>query len=269
MLVNRDLVDENAGVKRKGGVDPSVFVGQIYENKRGSRAEVVYYEDSKRVWICFLDDVGYVRSVGAKDLKKGDFKNPFHPSVYGMGCIGILTEDIKTHPLYKKCYSCWNSAVERCYSERWHKKFPTYEKCTICKDWLVFTNFFKWYINQVGSEIEGIQLDKDLLVRGNKVYSPETCCLVPCILNNIVLNNESSKGKYKRGVTFDRRCGVFQASISIRNKPKTLGVYKDEDSAHKAYLIAKKSVIVELANDWKGRVEDKVYFALLEWDVDV
>ena len=269
MLINRELENKNIDIKRKGGIAPSVFVGQIYVNKKGSKAEVVYYQNSKKVWICFLDDAGYVKSVGAGDLKKGNFKNPFHPSVYGIGCTGILSEDVKNHPLYKKAYSCWSSAVERCYSETWHRKFPTYEKCTVCDDWLIFTNFFKWFINQIGSEIEGIQLDKDLLIRGNKIYSPETCCLVPCILNNIVLNNESSKGRYKRGVTFDKRRGVFQASLSLKNKQKTLGVYKDEDSAHEAYLVAKKSIIVELANDWKGRVDDKVYFALLGWDVDV
>ena len=88
-------------------------------------------------------------------------------------------------------------------------------------------------------------------------------------MNNVVLNNESSKGVYKRGVTFDKRYGVFRASLNIKNKQTTLGVYKDEESAHEDYLLAKKSIIIELANEWKGKVDNKVYFALLEWDVDV
>lgn len=267
LLVNIYLENENKEAKRKGGVAPSVFKGQIYENKRGCKAEVICYKNSKNVSIRFLDDVGYIKSVGAKDLREGNFKNPFHPSVYGFGSTGVVTEDIKNHPLYKKACSCWRSAIERSYSKKWHKKFPTYQDCTVCEEWLLFTNFFHWFISEKGSDIKDFQLDKDLLFRGNRVYSPETCCLVPCILNNVILDNESSKGKYKKGVTFDKRTCVFQAKISVRNKNKTLGVYKDEDSAHKVYLAYKKQVILDLAEEWKSLIREDVYKALINWEL--
>ena len=78
-----------------------------------------------------------------------------------------------------KSYSVWHSMLQRCYDDKYHIKHPTYEGCTVCDEWLYFSNFKKWFDENY---IEGTQLDKDIFSK-NKVYSPETCCFVPREIN--------------------------------------------------------------------------------------
>ena len=109
-------------------------------------------------------------------------KNPYHPAVYGIGYIGEGEGE------KGRVYNIWKKVLQRCYSKEYHIKKPTYIGCSVVKEWLNFQNFAKWYKKNYKPEtMEGWHLDKDILVKGNKIYSPETCCFVPADINSLLL----------------------------------------------------------------------------------
>lgn len=138
-------------------------------------------------------------------------------------------------PYYKK----WKLMLERCYYTKFKEKRPTYEECTCCPEWLYFSNFKAWMETQ---DWEGKQLDKDLLIRGNKIYSPETCVFVSPEVNRFILESTATRGKYLIGVThYDEKTGKYMARCCnvMTGKQVTVGRYPSELLAHKAWLAFK------------------------------
>ena len=105
-----------------------------------------------------------------------------------------LEKDIGNAPAYQR----WFDMVRRCYSEKYHISKPTYIGCSVCAEWLYFSNFKKWYDENY---IDGFHLDKDILVEGNKVYSPEFCRFVPAYLNSLLTDRKNNRGDLPLGVT--------------------------------------------------------------------
>lgn len=137
-------------------------------------------------------------------------------------------------------YSKWEKMLERCYSLKYHKRNPTYIGCSVTPEWLYFSKFRLWMENQ---KWEGLQLDKDLLVKGNKVYGPNTCCFLPNAINTLFGHgNKKKNSRLPEGVRL--RHGKY--SISIRITPykkyfKTLPTLKE---AH-IHALEKKIEAVE------------------------
>lgn len=169
---------------------------------------------------------------------------------------GVMT------PAYKK----WHGMINRCYNTKKLKKRKTYGLCTVSEEWHDFQNFAKWFCSQKYND-RGYQVDKDLIVQGNKVYSPENCCLIPLELNNIFTDSGASRGDCPIGVTFYKRLGVYRARISINNEVICLGNFGDVDSASRAYISAKERHVKTKANEWRSRIDEPVYEALMKWRV--
>ncbi len=132
-------------------------------------------------------------------------------------------------------HSVWTSIIRRCYSEAYQKKQPTYSGCTVCDDWLYFTKFKAWMEQQ---DWKGKALDKDLLLEGNKIYSPKTCIFVDQAINNLTLVNQShKKSGLPLGVTINYN--NYKARISEYNVRRGLGTYQTPTLAHKAWQEAK------------------------------
>ena len=100
-----------------------------------------------------------------------------------------------------KEYSVWLSMLTRCYNSRFLKNNETYIGCEVCDEWLEFQNFAEWFHQNYK---DGYQLDKDLLTKGNKIYSPETCCFVPQEINLLLVRRQNRRGKYPIGVSRDK-----------------------------------------------------------------
>lgn len=99
-----------------------------------------------------------------------------------------------------KSYSLWRSMIQRCYNQKSKNMHPTYEKCTCSPDWLYFSNFKRWcYDNGYQGQVD-LTLDKDILIKGNKLYSENTCCFIPQRINKLILKNDAIRGKYPLGV---------------------------------------------------------------------
>lgn len=138
-------------------------------------------------------------------------------------------------------YKVWMHMVERSFSERLIRKYPNYEGCTIFEEWKYFSNFITWVDSQPNKNWKSCALDKDLLILGNKVYSPETCVFIPQQLNNFTTTRAASRGQYMLGVIFHKRDQMFVASCRnpFNKKQESLGYYSTELEAHKVWQAKK------------------------------
>jgi hypothetical protein len=145
-----------------------------------------------------------------------------------------------------KSYNVWTCMIARCYSERCLKKRPTYTGCSVSKDWLLFSNFQKWFDSNY---IEGCQLDKDLLIAGNLVYSAETCVFVTPALNTLLSDHGAARGDCPLGVSFRKDSRKYSAHVNIDTEPHYLGLFDTALEAHRAYQLAKANVIEAFPTD--------------------
>lgn len=155
-------------------------------------------------------------------------------------------------PFYRK----WKNMLYRCYSPKHHSKEPAYKDCTVCDEWLTFSNFKHWMEKQ---DWEGSDLDKDLLVRDNKVYSPETCCFLRSYINRFLQCKQASRGDYPLGVHLNKRIGKFIAQVGdpFLQKTISLGSFLTPEEAHEAWRVAKCNFAERLAalcNDQRVKV---------------
>ncbi len=154
-------------------------------------------------------------------------------------------------PFYKK----WKSMLVRCYSDKYQERRPTYKGCSVCEEWLTFSNFKAWMEQQ---DWQGKELDKDVLFDGNKLYSPETCVFIDHKTNKFLNDHANSRGNLPIGVCLYR--GKYMAQVSVKGKQKILGIFDTPDDAHGAWKKAKNELAIELA---KEQTDYRVATALL------
>lgn len=167
--------------------------------------------------------------------------------------VGINDADYVTQPKINgkqvccKFYSVWLHMLRRCYSENYQNKKPTYKGCSVCEEWLTFSNFKAWMEKQ---DWQGHDIDKDILVKGNKVYSPETCVFVTALVNTFIISNDSSKGEHPIGVTWHKRDMKFRALCSnpFSKKQECIGYFDDAHNAHLAWKKRKHELACQLAD---------------------
>lgn len=157
-------------------------------------------------------------------------------------------------------YRVWTGMLMRCYSSKYQEKYPTYKGCSVSEDWLRFSNFKSWMETQ---DWEGKQLDKDLLLEGNKVYSAETCVFASGMVNSFTLDSGAARGEWMIGVCWHKRDGKFMSSCSnpFTKKQENLGYFTSESEAHEAWLKRKLELTYELA---AIQTDERVAKALIE-----
>ena len=160
--------------------------------------------------------------------------------------------------------------LQRCYSDTYKKKQPTYEGCEVSDNFKRYEYFYEWCHKQVGFGNEDWHLDKDLLIKGNKVYSESTCVFIPKEINALLTKSTASRGKHLIGVYWDKKANAFKASVNKnKGKQEHLGYFKTELEAFNAYKTAKESFVKEQANKWKDKIDVRVYNALMNYTVEI
>lgn len=147
-----------------------------------------------------------------------------------------------------KCpyYQRWYNMVSRCYDKKHLERYPTYKECSVCESWLTFSNFKRWMVKQ---RWKGLELDKDIITLGNKIYSPDNCAFVPQSLNSLIIDHKPSRGKYPLGVCFHKQDKKYQAQLNYKKKKIYLGQYSTAKEASLAYIKGKIKVILEAIED--------------------
>jgi hypothetical protein len=210
-----------------------------------------------------FDDGTIVYNRQYDDIKKGYIRNPMHRSVCGVGYLGIGKYLPSINRKCTKEYVAWSSMISRCHNLR----FPSYKEITVCEEWHNFQVFAEWFENNYKSHMEGWHLDKDILKKGNKIYSPETCTFVPRDINMLFVKCNKSRGKYPIGV---RESGdKFKVECNIYGKYKYLGTFNTIEEAFQAYKIAKEAEIKRVAEIWKPQLAPPTYQVLLNYKVEI
>jgi len=146
-------------------------------------------------------------------------------------------------------YSRWTKMMERCYSGKRHEVKPSYRDCSVCDEWLYFSNFKKWMACQ---DWEGKQLDKDILVPGNRIYSPDACIFVTSEINLLLSAGKKSKSGLPRGVSKDHRSGRYVTHCRTGRKSAHIGTFTSSLEAAEAYKLAKAEYIRFVAGNQSG-----------------
>lgn len=245
------------------------LIGQEFETNSYGKCFIIDYKGIYDVTVMFYEPMSIVKCV-FQNLKAGRVKNPLLPTVYGKGYIGVGAYSTSNTKIYKM----WVRMLERCYDEKYHNKYPTYKDVEVCDEWLNFQNFAGWceskhHFHLKDANERSYQLDKDILVKGNKVYSPETCCFIPSEINLLILNNGKCRGKHPVGVYFNRPRKKYIANLNCRKSQKHLGMFRTPEEAFRAYKQAKESYVKEVANKWKGSISSETYQALMKWEVNI
>ena len=167
--------------------------------------------------------------------------------VYG---VGVNDADYVVQPkingvvVWCPYYSTWKQMLMRTYCEFYRAERPTYQDVTVCEEWLSFTTFREW---MEGEDWEGNELDKDIIVSGNREYRADRCLFVSRAVNGLLNNHANARGAYPCGVTEEYGGGKYRARIKMYSKEKYLGYFDTVNEASQAYKTAKKAHIETIA----------------------
>lgn len=226
--------------------------------------QIIGYKLRSDVRIKFLDEYGYETSTTYNNFERGTIKNPYDKTIYGVGYKG----EGKHLPYYKNTnnqtakYTTWENMICRCYHEKDRELNLAYKDCTVCKEWHNFQIFSDWYEDNFYDIRDGtrMHIDKDVLVYGNKIYSPTTCIFLPQRINMIFMEKAKNRDVDLPNAIYRCKTG-FQASYN----GNSLGVFKTLEEAVNAHDTKKRIHIKKVANEYKGRIPEYIYEALLRW----
>jgi len=188
--------------------------------------------------------------------------------VYGVG-VNDWVGKVKVDGKMIKEYRLWTSMIKRCFDEKYKQNCPTYQDVTCSKEWLSTTNFVNDVSKMKGYGLEGWDLDKDILQKGNKLYSKSTCCFVPHEVNQLLIKRDNSRGEYPVGVCFDKYAGKFKAQLTVNGKLKYLGLFTTPEEAFQVYKLAKEAQIKVVAQKWQHLLDNRVFQALMKYEVSI
>lgn len=225
---------KNGSIKNKNfNHIKSKYLNMIKNNNQGLLMKIIRCENANNIDVEFED--GYVsKNKRYKEFKNGSIKNPYYPDVYNIGYIGEGKYKSKENNKITKEYKHWIHMLQRCYDNKFQEKHPTYNGCSVCEEWLNFQNFAEWFNkNYYEIDNETMCLDKDILSdKTNKIYSPNTCLIVPKRINSLFI----------------------KCNENILNN-------------NNEYLVKKKIKIKNITENYKNKIPEKVYNALCNWEI--
>ena len=196
--------------------------------------------------------------------------------VYGIGYSGH-TYPITINGVKTKEYEAWYGLLKRCRDEKYLIKEPTYSGCVVSDEWLYYDNFYRWLTSQDNYDKwkNGARwgIDKDILIKGNKVYSSSTCLLVPHNVNCLFTNRCLHRGDYPIGVDYLKKLNKFRASCMnpFSKKQEHIGLYYTPAEAFVAYKKYKENIILKVATDEfnKENITTQCYIAMLNYKIEM
>lgn len=242
------------------------YEGKIYPTKKFGDVVILEYISGNKALIKFLN-TGHIVEENWSSIRSGYIKDGSIPTTCGFGFIDI--EGASIGRVHTKEYSIWNGMIQRCYNENIQQTHPTYKDCIVDVRWKYFSVFKDWCNKQIGFNQNGWQLDKDILSKGSKVYSPETCCFVPNEINCALPSSKKVRGNLPQGVIWNCTKTRYRARIQRKDKWESLGTYDTPEEAFLAYKPVKETHIKSLAEKYKDQIDPRAYDALMNWSIEI
>ena len=229
---------------------------------------------NKDYFVVEFINTGFTTKAQIGKILNGNVKDHHAPSVFGVGITGnqqTKYSDGKTIPDYQ----LWCGMLERCYSESYQSRKPTYKGCSVSEYFKHYSNFKEWCHQQIGfntldSSGRKFTLDKDILVKGNKLYSEDTCCFVPQEVNALLTTSKSKRGEHPIGVHYDSsKLLPFQPTVSIGGRNRRLSRCATAEEAFYIYKQTKEGIIKSVAEKYKDLIDPRVYEALMNYRIEI
>lgn len=226
--------------------------------------QIIKFNSKSDIRIKFLDEHGYERDATYQNFREGKIKNPYDKTIYGIGYLGVGKHfpHADNNGVQFKKYTTWQHMIGRCYCEAKRESHLAYSECTVCEEWHNFQNFADWYEKNFYDIGDGtrMHIDKDVLVKGNKVYSPETCIFLPQRINMMFTT------KAKR-IDADLPNAIYRSKTGYKSayNGKSLGVFKTLEEAIDIHQIAKRKHIKQVVEEYKDRLPPYICEVLLRW----
>lgn len=249
-------------------------IGEERLNKQGCLMKIVVYNNTNNIIVEFQDRYRATAHTKYQAFIAGEVKNPYCPSVYGVGIVGNKYP-LKVNGKETKEYVIWRGIIQRCYHQKCKEQHPTYKNVTCCDEWIYFENFYEWIHSQDNFDRwlngERWAIDKDIICKGNKIYSPDTCCLVPMNVNSLFVRASLKKDRYPIGVTKQRGAFVSVCRNPLTNQKEYFGRHQSLIQAFLSYKNAKESYIKQVAKEEynKGNITKKCYDAMMNYEVEI
>jgi hypothetical protein len=254
-------------------------LGKVFSSKSHGDFVVIEYVSYNNTTVKFLD-TGYITKTAIKEIKNGQIKDPYFPKVSGVGFIGEGVYSARSKCETRRsdpAYEVWSGIFKRCYNKEYQHKCNryTYDDCSVDPHWHNFQNFAEWFYSQPNHD-KGFHVDKDLRKKGNRIYSENTCSLVPLEVNSLFTgsNKRINPRNLPVGIHFCNTKKLYIAQLhrgeltaSGNPKQSRLGQYKTKDAALMAYKVAKEERSKQLAEKYKDVLHTEVYSTLMTFEV--
>ena len=259
--------------------------GEVGVSNESCIMKIVEYDNANNIIVEFEDEHKYRLHTKYSNFKNGQCKNPYFASVLGHGYLGVdkegnvpKTKEFKDGKLcVTQEYHKWQNMLQRYFDNKYKEKKPTYKNVTCCSRWLCFANFLEDFAilkqEYNWDENEKLNLDKDILHKGNKIYSLENCVLVPDWINLLFIKRDNDRGNCPIGVSYNKGAKKYEARCHINGKLKSLGYYNTVEEAFNTYKIVKEQEIKRVANDCvsKGFMtkDSRLYKAMISYQIEI
>jgi len=248
----------------------ATYIGTKVFNNEGYEAEVIgFVSSSPSIFkVRFNDEYHAEVEVACGNFTRGSFSNPYHRSVAGVGYFGIGKFIAKKNGKHTLEYEDWNSMLKRCYNSEEAKK--SYKDKYVVDMWHNFQNFAEWATSQRNFGRKGWDLEKDLLIKNNKVYSPETCVYLPREINSFIKRKSFNALPLGVDVAYNYDgTAYYRAQSTEDGKNICLGGFERVEEAFLAYKVHKEMLAKKLANKWKDEIPEVAYKALYNYTVEI
>lgn len=244
------------------------YIGKTFINRQNSSFTVIEYINTDNICIIFNDN-GIIKNTSSRIIDKGGPIDPMKPSVYNIGYIGYGKYNAIVKGVRTREYDTWHDMLRRCYDEKISSKHTTYLECEVCKEWHNFQNFAEWYNNNFYQiKNHRMNLDKDILLKGNKIYCPERCVFVDDRINKLFIKSNKTRGELPIGVKRISKNSYYAYSgdskIGWITKPLS-----SIEEAFNMYKDSKEKVIKSVAEEYKNLIPYKLYIAMINYQVEI
>lgn len=240
-------------------------VGEVSLNNFGSQMIICEYRNYQDIDVYFPKYNYTVRNKTYCEFKRKTIKCPYEKRTYQHGYIGEGKYDYSNN---KDIYEDWRGVLMRVYDNS--KDLPTYKECELDEVWHNFQRFAEWreenYYTISGKRT---YLDKDILYKGNKLYSPQTCIYVPKRINNLFTTRKNQRGDYPIGVHYNKKANKFISQCHNGDTMIYLGLFDNPTDAFYEYKKYKEKVIKEVADEYKHYIPSELYQALYRYEINI
>lgn len=248
-------------------------LGETNYNSYNTQMKIIDYQNANNVVVEFQDKWKTRVHTRYKCFKDGNVSNPYDAKVCGVGITGDIYPTTLNGKLTKE-YNAWEGILHRSFDKKLKEEHPTYKDVSCCEEWLFYPNFYEWLHKQENFQkwLDGARwaVDKDIIIKGNKTYGPEFCCLVPMEINTLFASQTKGDSSYIGVCKNHNKFIASSCGFGYRTN-RYIGSYDTEFDAFVAYKQYKESLIKRIAQDEysNGNITKRCYDAMMAYKVEI